>query len=70
MTGGITYCSVVFPEDVNFDAVINSFRFRWTNPCITNSEYDPEDMLKAVLHALASFECADTQVLVVMILPV
>jgi hypothetical protein len=56
MTEGITYCSA-FPEDTTFGAVINSFHYRRTNFCIVNPEYEPVDMLQAVLHALASYEC-------------
>ncbi len=33
-------------------------------------EYEPDDILKAVLHALASFEYRDNPFLVAMILPV
>ncbi len=69
MTGGITYFSA-FPEDATFGAVINSFHFRWTNSCIANPEYEPEDMLQAVLHVLASPKCIDTEFLVVTILSV
>jgi hypothetical protein len=54
MPNDITYCSV-FPEDAVFGAIINSFQFRWTSSYIANPEYEHEDMLKAVLHALASF---------------
>ena len=53
MSDGIIYCSA-FPEDAAFRAIINSFQFRWTSSCIANLEYEPEDMLKADLHALAS----------------
>ena len=53
MTIGMTYCSA-FQEDDTFGAIIDSFLYRWTNSCIANSEYEPEDMLKTVLHALAS----------------
>jgi hypothetical protein len=42
----------------------------WTGSCIANPEYEPEDMLKVVLHALASSEAQDTPFLAVMILPV
>jgi len=69
MTGGITYCSA-FPGDAIFGAVINLFRFRWTSSYIAIPEYKPENMFKAVLHALASSECADTPFQVVMTLPV
>ncbi len=66
---GIIYCSA-FMEDAVFEAIINSFQFRWTSSCIANPEYEPEDMLKAVLHALASSERSETLILVVLILPV
>ena len=68
MAHGMTYCSA-FQEDVKFGAIIYSFLYRWTNSCIANPEYEPEDMLKTVLHALASSEHTDTPFLVVMILP-
>jgi len=53
MTEGMRYCSA-FQSDVNFGAILDSFLYRWTASCIANSEYEPEDMLKAVLRALAS----------------
>ena len=53
MTDGLTYCSA-FQDDVHFGAILNSFRYRWTASCMANPEYEPEDMLHAVLHALAS----------------
>jgi hypothetical protein len=68
MSEGMTYCSV-FPEDVNFGAILNSFHYRWTASCIANPEYEPEDMLKVVLQALASSEHTDAPFLVVMVLP-
>ncbi len=69
MSGGISYCPA-FPEDEIFGASTDSFRYRWTGSCIANPEYEPEDMLKAVLHDLASSEVQDTPFLVVLILPV
>ena len=69
MSGGISYCSA-FPEDEIFGATTDSFRLRWTNSCIANPEYEPEDMLKAALHALTSSEVQDIPFLVVLILPV
>ena len=54
MSGGISYCSA-FPEDDIFGATTNFFLYRWTGSCIANPEYELEDMLKSVLHALASF---------------
>jgi len=66
---GISYCSA-FPEDKMFGAITDSFRYRWTGSCIATTKYEPEDMLKAVLHALSSSEVRDTPFLVVLILPV
>jgi hypothetical protein len=48
MNEGMIYC-LAFPEDVNFGAILDSFLYRWTASCIANPEYEPEDMLKAVL---------------------
>jgi hypothetical protein len=69
MFDGITYFSA-FPEDTFFGAIINSFNFRWAGSCVANPEYEPEDMLKAVLHALASSESSETSFMVVLIHPV
>ncbi len=55
MSGNITYCSAV-PEDAVFGAIRDFFICRWICSCIANPEYEPEDMLNAVLHALASSE--------------
>ena len=59
MTNGLTYCSAFPDDDVHFGAILNSFRYRWTASCMANLEYEPEDMLQAVLHALASSEHTD-----------
>ena len=67
MSGGISYCSA-FPEDDMFGAITDSFLQRLTGSCISNPEYDPEDMLKAVLHALALLESSYSSFLVVLIL--
>jgi hypothetical protein len=69
MSSGISYYSA-FPEDEFFGATTDSFRYRWTGSCISNPEYEPEDMLKAVLHAFPSSEAQDAPFLVVLILPV
>jgi len=69
MSDGITYCSA-FSEDAVFGAVISSFQFRWVSSCITNPEYEPENMLKAILRALASSESNETPFLVVLYFPV
>jgi len=67
MSDGITYCSA-FSEDAFFGAIINFFKFRWTSSSIAIPEYEPEEMLKAVLHALASYESNETPFFVVRIL--
>ena len=50
--------------------IIYSFKFRWTNSVIASSEYEPEDKLKAVLHALVSSETSATPFLIVLVLPI
>ena len=55
MTNGITYFSA-FPEDEIIGDGTGSFIFRWTGSCIANPKYEPGDMLKAILHPLASSE--------------
>ena len=65
MSHGITYCPA-FQEDAVYGVVKNSFQFRWTCSCIANPEHEPEDMLKAVLHAFASSESSETTFLAVL----
>jgi ribonuclease HI len=69
MSSGMNYCSA-FKSDEAFGAITDAFSYRWTGSCLANPEYEPEDMLKAILHALASSESQDTPFLVVLILPV
>ncbi len=69
MEPGITYCSS-YPEDSSFGALHDAFSYRLTGSCTTNPEYDPGDMTKAILHALASSTDTTTPFLVVMVLPV
>jgi hypothetical protein len=69
MADGITYCSG-FQEDAVSGTVINSIYFRWTGCCIANPIYEPEGMLKAVLHALASSERSEAPFLAVLVLPI
>ncbi len=64
MSSDISYCSA-FKADEAFGAILDAFSYRWTGSCIANPEYDPEDMLKAVLHALASKEVQDTPFLAI-----
>ena len=53
-----------------FGVIIKSFQFLWASSCIANPEIESEDMLKAVLHALASSNNSETPFLVVLILTV
>jgi hypothetical protein len=53
MSCNISYCSA-FSEDEIFGATTDSFRYRWTGSCIASPEYEPEDILRAVLYALSS----------------
>jgi hypothetical protein len=69
MSGSISYCCA-FPEDEILGATTDSFRYRWTGSCIANPEYEPKDMLKAVLRAFSSSEAQDTPFLVVLILSI
>ena len=69
MEPGVTYCTA-YPEDSAFGAVFDAFRYRLTGSCIANPEYEPGDMRKAILHALASSTDTPTPLLVVMVLPV
>jgi hypothetical protein len=64
MPCGISHCSA-FPEDVIFGAITDSFLYRWTGSYIASPEYELEDMLKTVLHALSSPESQGTPFLVV-----
>jgi hypothetical protein len=69
MSDGIIYRSA-FKEDAVFGAVINSFQFQWTGSCIANPEYEPENMLKTILHALASSESSKIPFLAVLVIPI
>jgi hypothetical protein len=53
MEPGIAYCTT-YPEDSSFGALHDAFNYRLTGSCTANPEYDPVDMRKAILHALAS----------------
>jgi len=67
MEPGIKYCTA-YPEDSAFAALHDAFSYRLTGSCIANPEYDPSDMRKAILHALASSTDASTPFLVVLAL--
>ena len=68
MNPNVEFCTA-FPEDANFGAHFNSFSYRLTGSCVANPEYEPQDMRKAVLHALASSTVSPSPLLVVFILP-
>jgi hypothetical protein len=69
MEPGITYCTA-YPESSSFGALHDAFCYRLTGSCTANPEYDPGDMRKVILHALASSTDTTTPFLVVMVLPV
>jgi hypothetical protein len=68
MNSNVEYCTV-FPKDANVGAHFDSFSYKLTGSCIANPEYEPEDMRKAVLHALAFSTISLSPLLVVFILP-
>ncbi len=59
MSGNVTYCASAFPEDYVFGIVIYAFFFCWKSSYIANPGYEPKDLLKVALHALASSECTE-----------
>jgi hypothetical protein len=65
----ITYCTA-YPEDSAFGALHDAFSYRLARSCIANLEYNPGDLKKAILHALASSTDTTTPFLVVLVLPV
>jgi len=69
MEPGITYCTA-YPEDSAFGALNDVFSYRLIGSCIANQEYDPSDMRKTILHALASSTNASTSFFAVLVLPV
>ena len=69
MEPGITYCTA-YPEDSAFGALHDAFSYKLTGSCTAKPEYDPGDMKKAILHALASSTDTTTPFLVVLVLPV
>ena len=64
----VDYCSA-FQEDTVFGAHFDAFSYRLTGSCLANPEYEPEDMRKIVLHALACSTEFTTPLFVVLILP-
>ena len=68
MADGITYASA-FKDDTFFGAIHNAFDLRWTGSCLANPEYEPEDMHRAVTHALACSDASEAPFLVALFLP-
>ena len=50
MEPSITYCTS-YPKDSSSGALHDAFSYRLTSSCTENTEYDPRDMRKAILHA-------------------
>ncbi len=69
MEPGITY-SAAYKEDTVFGALHNAFSYRLTGSCTANPEYEPGDMRKATLHALASSTNTTIPFLVIIVLPI
>ena len=67
MNPDVEYCTA-FPEDANFGARYDSFSYRLAGSCIANPEYEPEDMRKAVLHAISYSTSSPCPLLVIFIL--
>ena len=65
---GVTFCSP-FKEDEAFGAVHDAFSFRWTGACSAHPAPVPEDMHRAVSHAVASAGHSDTPFLCFLALP-
>ena len=53
MEPGIAYCTA-YHEDSSFREIHDAFGYKQTGSRTANPEYDPGDMRKAILHALAS----------------
>ncbi len=69
MEPDITYCTT-HHEVFAFGALYDAFSYRLTGSCTANPEYDPGDMRKAILHALASSTGPTIPFLVVVVLPI
>ena len=56
-------------EDAVFGARYNSFSYSWRGHCVGNPEYEHEDMLKAMQHAIASANASPQPFSCILILP-
>jgi hypothetical protein len=68
MNPNVDYCTA-FQDDASFGALYDAFSYRWTASCLANPEYEPSDMRKTILHALACATSFTNPFLVVLILP-
>ncbi len=68
MNPNVDYCTT-FQDNAIFGALFVAFSYRWTGSCIANPEYEPADMRKTILHALACTTSSANLFLVVLILP-
>jgi hypothetical protein len=64
----VDYCTT-FQEDATFSVLFDAFGYRWTGSCLANPKYEPTDMRKTILHALACATSSSNPFLVVLILP-
>ena len=55
----VSYCASP-QEDATFGAQDEAYRYRWTCSCLAVPEYEPSDIRKAVLHALACYTATET----------
>jgi hypothetical protein len=63
----VDYC-ITFQDDAVFGALYDAFSYRWIGSCLANPEYEPVDMRKTVLHALACATSSANPFLVILIL--
>jgi hypothetical protein len=68
MNPNVSYCTTSH-EDAVFGAQYDAYRYRWTCSCLAFPDFEPEDLRKAVLSALACSTTTNSPFLVVLILP-
>ncbi len=68
MNPNVDYCTS-FQDDAIFNALFHAFRYRRPGSCLANPEYEPVDMRKKILHALACATSSENPFCVVLILP-
>jgi hypothetical protein len=67
MDPNVDYCTT-FQDDAIFGAIYEVVSYRWTALCLANPEYEPVDMRKTILPALACATLSTNPFLVVLIL--